>query len=197
MRIIIFGGSFNPPHKGHRNMAMYVARQLKPDKLLIIPDHLPPHTEFSLLTPPPEDRLELCRLCFSGIPKVEVSDIEIARGGKSYTADTLRALREQYPDAELTLLVGGDMLKTVDTWHEADYILRTAAVCAFPRSKKDAGVLEEKAAVLRQTRGAEVQIIKQKPLPASSTSLRRALRFRGGMGLLTTAVYAYIVKHRL
>ena len=178
-------------------MAMHAARLLKPDKLLIIPDYLPPHKELSPLTPPPEDRLELCRLCFSGIPKAEVSDIEIARGGKSYTADTLRALRGQYPDAELMLLMGGDMFKTVDAWHEADYILQTAELCAFPRSKKDAGALEEKARALRRLRGAEVHIIKQKPLPASSTSLRRALRFRGGTGLLTTAVYAYIVKHRL
>ena len=197
MRIVIFGGSFNPPHKGHRNMAMHAARQLEPDKLLIIPDYLPPHKELATLTPPPEDRLELCRLCFSGVPRAEVSDIEIARGGKSYTADTLRALREQYPDAELMLLVGGDMFKTVDTWHEADYILQTAGICAFPRSKKDAGALEEKARVLRHVRGAEVYIIKQKPMVASSTSLRRALRFRGGTGLLTGAVYAYIVKNRL
>ena len=196
MRIVIFGGSFNPPHKGHRNMAMHAARILKPDKLLIIPDYLPPHKELSPLTPPPEDRLELCRLCFSDIPGAEVSDIEIARGGKSYTADTLRALKEQYPDAELTLLVGGDMFKTVDTWHEADYILQTAAICAFPRSKKD-GALEDKARALRRLRGAEVIIIRQKPLVASSTSLRRALRFRGGTGLLTGAVYAYIVKKRL
>ena len=197
MRIVIFGGSFDPPHKGHLNMAVHAARYLKPDKFLIIPDYLPPHKELSSLTPSPEDRLELCRLCFESVPGAEVSDIEIARGGKSYTSDTLRALRGQYPDADLTLLVGGDMFKTVDAWHEADYILQTAALCAFPRSKKDATALEEKARVLRRLRGAEVQIIKQRPLPASSTNLRRALRFRGGTGLLTGAVYAYIVKHRL
>ena len=197
MRIVIFGGSFDPPHKGHLNMAMHVSRQLKPDLFLIIPDNLPPHKELSPLTPSPEDRLELCRRCFDSVPNAEVSDIEIARGGKSYTSDTLRALREQYPDAELILLVGGDMLKTVDTWHEADYILQTAALCAFPRSKKDAVALEEKARVLRRVRGAEVHVIAQRPLPASSTNLRRALRFRGGTGLLTGAVYAYIVKNRL
>ena len=134
MKILIYGGSFNPPHKGHRDAAAFAAQKLKADKLLIIPDCQPPHKEMERGAPSPEQRLEMCRLAFAGVRGALVSDIEIRRGGKSYTSDTLRALREKYPDAELWLLVGFDMFRTLHEWHEAGYILATAKIGAFPRT---------------------------------------------------------------
>ena len=197
MNIVIFGGSFNPPHKGHLNAAMAAAKQLRADRFLIIPDYLPPHKELSADAPEPEQRLELCKLCFAGVPGAEVSDLELRRGGKSFTSDTLRQLKEEHPDAELTLLVGSDMLRTLDTWHEADYILKTARIFAFSRAKGDKEPIREAAKSLKTRFGARIEILELKTLPAASTDIRRALRFRGGTGLLTDEVYAYIVKHRL
>ena len=98
-RIAIFGGSFNPPHRGHLTSALAAAEQLRPDRFLIMPDHLPPHKVMSPASPTPQQRLELCRLGFASVPGAEVSDVEVARGGKSYTADTLRQLRTLWPDA--------------------------------------------------------------------------------------------------
>lgn len=197
MKVVIFGGSFNPPHRGHLNAAIAAAKQLKPDKFLIIPDDHPPHKLLSADAPAPEQRLELCRLCFAGVPGAEVSDMEIRRGGKSYTSDTLRELKAAYPGALFTLLVGADMLCTLDTWHEAGYIMQTAEICAFSRSKGDQTSVREAARSLRTRFGAQARVLELKALPAASTNIRRALRFRGGTGLLTDEVYGYIVKHRL
>ena len=196
MNIVIYGGSFNPPHRGHRAAALAASRELGPDRLLIIPDCLPPHKELSADAPTPEQRLELCRLAFDGVPGAEVSDLELRRGGRSYTADTLKALRSQWPEARLTLLVGADMLRTIDTWRSAEEIFRTAAIAAVCRDVGETEKLEEKAAALRR-KGAEVRLLSAPALPASSTGLREALRERSGVGLLEDAVYACILKQRL
>ena len=198
MKILIYGGSFNPPHKGHREAAAYAAQRLKADKLLIIPDCQPPHKEMERGAPSPEQRLEMCRLAFAGIRGAEVSDIEIRRGGKSYTSDTLRSLREEYPDAELWLLMGGDMLKTLATWHEAEYILSAVKIGAFPRtSGREKRALEDTVKSLKARYGAAVELLPLKPRSVSSTQIRRALRFRGGAGQLSARVYGYIVQRRL
>ena len=119
MKIAIFGGSFNPPHLGHLNSAMYAAAQLQPDVFLIIPDYRPPHKAMEVGSPTPEERLALCRLTFAGVPNVEVSDMEIRRGGKSYTVDTVKELLRRYPDADFYLLVGTDMLLDLGRWYKA------------------------------------------------------------------------------
>ena len=99
MRIAIYGGSFNgsfnPPHIGHAEAARAASKALEPDKFLIIPTNTPPHKELEANSPSPEQRLEFCRLAFGDIPGVEVSDMELRREGKSYTADTVDALLEQ------------------------------------------------------------------------------------------------------
>lgn len=198
MRILIFGGSFNPPHKGHRAAALAAQKQVKPDLFLIIPDYQPPHKELSPGAPSPEQRLELCRVCFEGVPGAVVSDLEIRRGGVSYTSDTLRALSGQYPGARFTLMVGMDMLDTLMSWHDAEYLLKTADILAFPRSGGQSGRVKEAAAALRKRCGASVEPLRDfKPAAVSSTNVRRALRFRGGTNMLTEGVYAYIIKHRL
>ena len=197
MRIAVFGGSFNPPHKGHLNSALAAARQLQPDKFFVIPDYLPPHKELAEGSPTPQQRLELCRLNFAAVPHAEVSDLEIARGGKSYTADTLRELHERYPDAELVLLVGTDMLLTLDQWYNAEYILQNCTVAPFQRAPEELATIKEKSALLQHTYGTKIEVIRSTPFSASSTEIRAALTQRGGRELLTDAVYGYIIRSRL
>ena len=91
MRIAIYGGSFNPPHKGHAAAARSVQEQLKPDRLLIIPTNIPPHKEMEADSPKPAERLALCRLAFGDIPGAEVSDMEIRRKGMGGDAGRLHA----------------------------------------------------------------------------------------------------------
>ena len=197
MKIAVFGGSFNPPHKGHLNSALTAAKQLHPDKFFVIPDYLPPHKEMAEGSPTPQQRLELCRLNFAAVPHAEVSNMEITRGGKSYTADTLRELYARYPGAEIILLVGTDMLLTLDQWHDAEYILKNCTVAPFQRAPEDLRAIEVKAAALHAAFGTKVEIIQSTPFTASSTEIRAALTKRGGRELMTDAVYGYIIRNRL
>ena len=197
MRIAIFGGSFNPPHKGHLHSAVAAAKQIQPDQFLVIPDNLPPHKELAAGSPTTQQRIELCRLNFAGVPKSEVSDMEIVRGGRSYTADTIRDLRAKYPDAELYLLMGTDMFLTLDQWREPDYILGNCVIAPFQRSAEELDDIERKRAALQEKYGAKVEIVAAPPHPAASTQVREQLQRRSGRELLTDAVYGYIVKHRL
>ena len=150
MKIVLYGGSFNPPHIGHIAAAKAAKRQLKPDKLLIIPDCAAPHKDMPEASPTPEQRLELCRLSFGEIPDCEVSNIEIGRGGRSYTCDTLCELKKLYPGASFTLLVGTDMLCSFDQWRDFRWILDNAALAAFPRAKGEGKRLAAAASVLKK-----------------------------------------------
>ena len=94
------------------------ARRSEPDLTLVIPDRIPPHKELTAGSPEPAERLLMTMLAFSGEPGVEVSDMELHRSGKSYTADTVRELRDCNPDAELYLVIGTDMLTTFEQWHD-------------------------------------------------------------------------------
>lgn len=197
MKIAIFGGSFNPPHKGHLHSATVAAKQLRADRLLVIPDYQPPHKELAVGSPTPEQRLELCRLNFAEVPNAECSDIEITRGGRSYTADTLRHLRQIYPNAELVLLVGTDMFLNITQWYDAEYILTNASIAAFQRAPDELPYIEAKTTELRSRFGTKVEIIFSTPFAAASTDIRKALTERHGNVLLTDAVYSYIIRYRL
>ena len=138
MRIGIYGGTFNPPHIGHVHAAQEAASALQLDKLLIIPDNIPPHKELPEHAPTNAQRLEMVRLAFGGIPCAEVSEMELQRAGKSYSVDTVRALRRKYPDAELFLLMGSDMLKIFHLWNEPEEIVRlrqTGVLCPGRRGR--------------------------------------------------------------
>ena len=197
MKIVLYGGSFNPPHIGHIAAAKAAKRQLKPDKLLIIPDCAAPHKDMPEASPTPEQRLALCRLSFDGIPDCEVSDIEIGRGGKSYTCDTLRQLKKFYPGASFTLLVGTDMLCSFDQWKDFRWILENAALAAFPREKGEGKRLSAAASALKKQYGAKVELVDMKPTAASSTELRSLLPRREGRELLQPDAYDYIIAQRL
>ena len=106
MKIAIYGGSFNPPHCGHVEAAAAVMERPKPDKMLIIPASIPPHKELCIDSPDPQERLLLTRLAFSELEGAEVSDIEILREGKSYSAETLEQLMRLYPGAEFSFAMG-------------------------------------------------------------------------------------------
>ena len=123
MRILVYGGGFNPPHLGHL-AALETARDaLRPDLSLIVPDGMPPHKLLPALSPKPEERLKLCRLAFSGLEQTRVLDLAALRDGPCYMIDTVRLLRKTYPEDELILLLGADMLLSFDLWYRAGELL--------------------------------------------------------------------------
>lgn len=131
MKIAIYGGSFNPVHNEHINIASAAVKELGPDRLIIVPANAAPHKS-GLLTPRTKDRLEMCRLAFGKLANTEISDCEIKRGGISYSYVTCRHFKKLYPDDELYFIMGADMLKSFASWREPEEILKcvTPAVCA-------------------------------------------------------------------
>jgi nicotinate-nucleotide adenylyltransferase len=128
----ILGGTFNPPHVGHLVMALEALDQLELDRVLLMPVAQPPHKE-APSDPGAGVRLELCRLATWGEDRVEVSGLEIERGGASYTVDTLRALHERDPEHALTFIVGGDMAYSLPTWREPEAVLELARLAVAER----------------------------------------------------------------
>lgn len=180
MEIAVYGGSFNPPHLGHREAVITALDTLNPDLLLIMPDHEPPHKEMEEGSPTPEQRLELCRMTFGDLDRVEVSALELERNGKSYTYDTVLELQERYPGASLTLVVGTDMILTFEEWYHFEYLLAHCRIAALARDLEDEEKLREAAEHLRSCYGAEIILLEHAPLPMSSTELRGMLRRRLG-----------------
>ena len=115
MKIGIFGGSFDPVHSEHIQLVRAALDSLGLDMLYVMPAHTPPHKRGKVLLDD-ERRLQMCRIAFSDMPNVTVSDYEIARGGTSYTYLTCRYFRETYKDAQIFWLVGTDMLRDFPTW---------------------------------------------------------------------------------
>jgi len=195
MRIAIYGGSFNPPHIGHAEAARAAYKALKPDKFLIIPTNTPPHKELEENSPSPEQRLEFCRLAFGDIPGAEVSDMELRREGKSYTADTVDALLEQYPGAELCIVMGTDMFLSFRSWYRWQHMLEKCTLAVLSREDFDRREIENFKAELEKENGAKVILIPHQPLPMSSTEIRERLRRGLGSDDLCQGVYECIIRN--
>lgn len=199
MRIGVFGGTFNPPHNGHVTMARAAAARLGLDKLLLVPDNVPPHKPLpSGVTA--RQRYDMAALMAAPIgPVAEVSDRELRRTGKSYTSDTLRELHAQYPDAELWLLMGSDMFLSLHTWHEPAVICQLAHVGAFRRVEEDIrAAMERQKALLEGQYQANVTLLDNPELiELSSTDVRAALAAGQGNDLVPEAVWGYIRREHL
>ncbi len=131
-RVGVLGGTFNPPHVAHLVCAQEARAQLSLDRVILVPVHTPPHKE-AAGDPGAEVRLELCRAAVLGDEGLEVSRIEVERGGASYTVDTLRALTEAAPEDELTFILGGDQAQGLTSWREPAAILELATLAVAER----------------------------------------------------------------
>jgi len=201
LKIGIYGGTFNPIHLGHIHAAAVALKILALDKLLLIPAGIPPHKELPENVPEAAHRLAMTKLAGELLgPRVETLDLELRRDGPSYTLDTLRAIREQYPQAELWLLMGTDMFLSFQTWREPGEILKLAGLCAFGRSEKDG---EELFAIQRkyleeQYPGARITtLVLPNVVDISSTELRGLLAAGEGDKFLAPSVYGYILREGL
>ncbi|MDD2363050.1 MAG: nicotinate-nucleotide adenylyltransferase [Oscillospiraceae bacterium] len=191
MKIGVFGGAFDPIHQGHLRLACEFANRLSFDRVILIPSSIPPHKLRSVMASA-QDRIEMCRLATKDNPLFEISDIEIKRGGVSYTADTLNQLAEKYQNPELFLIMGADMFLTLGTWHRFDDIIKNAVFCAARRNDCDTQKLKDYAEVL-QKRGARCIIEEIPEFPVSSTDIRRKIQMGESLeGLVSPLVDEYI-----
>jgi nicotinate-nucleotide adenylyltransferase len=190
----MLGGTFDPIHLGHLAAARAAIECAELDRVLLIPVGRPPHRRAAVADA--TQRLEMCRLAIDEDRVLEVSDVEVRRGGISYTADTLRELKRKYPDDDLFLVLGWDAARLFATWHEPDEVRRLAAIVVVARpgsNSPDAGALKQA--------GLEdgSVILCAWPTPdISGSALRRAIAKGEPVGdRLPAAVEQYIAKNHL
>lgn len=189
MKIGIYGGSFNPPHLGHIRGAVFAKEKLGLDKLLLIPAGEPPHKSLDAGSPTGEQRLEMTRLAAQGIPGIGVSDMEIRREGKSYTYQTVQALRQAYPEAELTFVMGTDMYLCFENWKYPEKICENCRLAVLYRGEKGE---RERLLQHREETGYPCLLLENPIVDISSTQIRRMLPLRCAGEFLDEKVAAYI-----
>ncbi len=185
MEIGIYGGSFNPPHIGHFRVMEGVIAQLALEKLLLIPTKNPPHKTLPQGTPSEKERFAMVDKLADAVKprgesekcKVKTLDIELRREGKSYTVETLKALKEKYPEDHFWLIMGEDMLLDFFSWVAPEEIAQMADICTFVRSDKSPSKeLKAQATKIQNELGNEVRLITLTDgVEASSTEIRQEL----------------------
>ena len=193
MRVGVFGGTFDPIHLGHLAAAKAAMECAHLDRVLFVPSAQPPHR--GAAQAPAEDRLAMSKLAVEGDSHFEVSDIEVKRGGPSYTVDTLEELHRALPDNDLFLILGWDAARLFRTWHEPDRVSSLASIVIVTRGKSQPMTSELKAIGL-----APERLIKcHWPTPdISGSELRRAIAAgQSAAGKVPPAVERYIASHHL
>ncbi len=192
IRVGVYGGTFAPIHNGHINAAKLFMEQMRLDYLFVIPAAIPPHKQVDP-SDDPTHRLNMCALAFGDMDGVVVSDMELKRGGKSYTVDTLRELSA--PGRRLLLLCGTDMVLSFDTWYEYKEILK---LCYPVYIRRESDKLLDSLIVNKLTKyyeesGKMFRKIVGDPLTLSSSEIRERVR-RGEdiSALVPSAVAEYI-----
>ncbi len=178
--LIIFGGSFDPPHKSHVDMAKYLS---KIGKTLIIPAFCAPHKHGAAESF--EDRVKMCEIAFGDIENVEISTIEKELGKKSYTLNTVKAIKQKSAQP-LALAIGDDMARSFDSWYHAEELAALCKIFVFARDgKTDLSALEKT--------GADFEVLDFKPKCCASSGFRKTLDF----SLLPQGVTQYIKANSL
>ena len=180
MRLLLYGGTFDPPHNGHLNNLRAAAARVRPDSVVVMPAGLSPFKQSTAA--PGSDRVEMCA-CFraleaeGAVPALCVSGWEVeqaALGRRNYTVLTLEMLARTYPEAELYMAMGSDMLLSFDGWHRWEDILRLAHLVVTSRNIGDDPALHAKARQLDAS-GARILFAPVEALPMASSVLRTRL----------------------
>ena len=197
LRVGIFGGTFAPIHNGHIASAKAFMEQMKLDYLYVIPTNLPPHKQIDA-SDEPKHRMRMCELAFADVDGVVVSDLEIIRGGKSYTYDTLSELSR--PDTRLFLMCGTDMVLTFDQWYRFEDIFKLCYP-VYVRRENDPIISQRivsKISEYYEKYGVMFRRIITEPIEVSSTLIRnKAERGEDISQLVPLRVAEYIKENRL
>ena len=182
----LLGGTFDPPHNGHLRVAQDVRQGLELDCVLLIPVRVPPHKRVDRITSAAL-RLEMVRAAVADAPGLDVSGIEIEREGPSYTVDTLRQLRDERPDADLTFIVGADQLAEMADWKEPEEIWALATLAVMNRG--DLAPVEPEWDITLEWTAVSVT-----PIGVSSTEIRRMVAEGRPVGHLVPAEVLRIIE---
>jgi nicotinate-nucleotide adenylyltransferase len=197
-RIGILGGTFNPVHTGHLVLAQDALERFELNRVIFVPCACPPHKSVTSLLPA-EHRLRMLKLAVKGDPRFDVSDIELKRGGISYTIDTIRALKRRYPEAMLHLIMGADALMELYLWKDVYALLEACVIIVMMRPGTAERITPE---ALRLTPPWPQRLLRNLAqghmVEISATDIRR--RVAEGQSiryLVPLAVEMYIAEHKL
>jgi nicotinate-nucleotide adenylyltransferase len=188
----LFGGTFDPIHLAHLRLAEEAREEFRLERVLFLPAAIPPHKAGWKISPY-QDRYEMTRLAIQGNPAFEVSDLEIERPGASYSVDTVKRMKERFPD--LAFLMGADQLLEIHTWKDPRELFDLCRVIVFDRPGFDLANLEQMGPEVRA-----LNYLKARTglYPVSSSDIRG--RVRAGKSvryLVPEAVHEYLRSHRL
>ncbi|MBR6386361.1 MAG: nicotinate (nicotinamide) nucleotide adenylyltransferase [Ruminococcus sp.] len=172
MKIGIYGGSFNPVHNGHMHLAETALKEFELDMIFFVPCRISPH-RFDGDYVSGKDRLEMLRLACGDNPKFQVSGYELENERTSYSIYTVEYFKKKFPDDELYLLVGSDMLLYFEKWYRFEDILKNVTLAVVSRTDGDRDILLEKAEKLGEY--GRITIGKSAPLMVSSTEIRKKI----------------------
>lgn len=183
----ILGGTFDPPHNGHIALAEAAIKELGLEKVIFIPDNVPPHKNLKNISTK-EHRLAMLRLAVAGRQEFEISMIEFEREGPSYTVDTVARLKSLHPDANFCFLLGADNVVEMEDWYHPERIFKMITVCAGNRP----------GFVPRGRFAEKVQYFDMNPVDISSTAIRDKVgRGESISGLVPSEVEKYIHRNNL
>jgi len=196
LKVGILGGTFDPIHLGHLAAARAAMDCAQLDRVVFVPSGTPPHRGPAVASG--AQRLEMCRLATAGDSTFEVSDVEIRRGGRSYTADTLRALSRERPHDQLFLVLGWDAARLFSSWREPEEVRRLATIVVVSRPIGAGSESPDLATLSAAGLDPERTVLCVRRTPdISGSALRRAIAHGEPIHDLPKPVERYIAKHGL
>ena len=172
-KLLIYGGTFDPVHKGHKNAFESAKSAVEPDLCIIIPNAIPPHKQ-SIGLVSGEHRMNMLKLSFGSDVNIEYSDFELKREGKSYSLYTIQHFCKTYPDYEIYFIVGSDSLCNFHKWYEYEQILKLCTLVCVSRQSGDRTALDDAKQFLEQ-KGGKVIICDAEPIEVSSSEIRKMI----------------------
>jgi nicotinate-nucleotide adenylyltransferase len=187
-RIGIFGGTFDPPHRGHIAIAEQAIQQLGLNRVYFVPAYIPPH-KLQYASTTARHRLHMMKLAIRGNKYFKVSTIELKRGGISYTVDTVKAFKLRFPKDDLILIIGADNLTQFHAWKSPKTILKLASLAVYRRKGFNKILIKS---------SIDYSLLKGGTLNVSSTEIRNTIKKGVPLqGLVPHSIIRYIHRHSL
>ncbi len=202
MKIGIFGGTFNPPHKGHKRMVERMAAELELDKVIVIPNKIPTHKRCDDLADN-HHRVAMCKLAFSE-PLYEISTMEMDRDTDSYTIFTVNELMKKYPNDQLHLIIGSDMFLIFHKWYKHKELLEKCKICVASRDNDEniqklrAYAFEQLGIYMPKLDAKSVHISLLDAYEVSSSEIRERIKMEKSLyGLVDPEIIEYMEQNKL
>jgi|SRR5690625_1371480 len=182
-KIGLFGGTFDPPHIGHLNIAKHVLTELSLDEIWFIPTYEPPHKQKASASP--KQRLDMLKLLIDGYNDFHITTIEYDMKGKSYTIDTIKQIKNDFPTDQFYFIIGGDMVDYLPNWYKIDELMTLIEFVGIER--KGFQINDE----------SNITIVEMDEINVSSTEIRNQIKNNETPVGLTPEVLKYIRENKL